>query len=347
MYGLDLFSGIGGISIALEPWVRPIVYCERDRYAQGVLLSRMADGTLQRAPIWDDVRTLHQHMFPRVDIIYGGFPCQDISTAGRGEGLGGERSGLFFEIIRLTRECGPAFVFLENVPAIRTRGLNEVARAFTDIGYDCRWTVVSASEIGAPHIRKRWFLLAHNNGSIIWNKQQRPPSRRFGVQTKGETFPPFDGTPRPVADAGRAGFPGPWECGGISQTESKGPSTIIERGGCSSDDVANADCVRQPQSAGNEQTLGLGPFISCENVADTESERGSEGRLPFRTTPTEPVAHDDSEYFGKLIPWSIEPSVGRVANGIPHRVDRIKGLGNAVVPQQAQVAFQRLLGADV
>ena len=169
--GLDLFSGIGGISIALSPWVRTIAYCEQDRYAQSVLLSRMSEGKLHRAPIWDDVQTLTGEMLPTIDIIFGGFPCQDISVAGRGEGLGGERSGLFYEIIRLTKETRTPFVFLENVPAIRTRGLREVARAFTEIGYDCRWTCLSAASVGAPHKRERWFLLAHANSSDLRVKQ--------------------------------------------------------------------------------------------------------------------------------------------------------------------------------
>lgn len=162
--GLDVFSGIGGISKALENWVRPVTYCENDKYAQGVLLSRMQDGSMPIAPIWDDVKSLSAKLLPAIDIIYGGFPCQDISIAGNGAGLAGKRSGLFFEIIRLTEEIRPAFVFLENVPAIRTRGLREVVRAFTDIGYDCRWTCVSAAEVGAPHLRKRWFLLAYADG---------------------------------------------------------------------------------------------------------------------------------------------------------------------------------------
>jgi len=84
--GLDLFSGIGGITLALSEWVRPIAYCEIDRYCQGVLLSRMRSGDISTAPIWDDVRTLKGEMLPKVDIIYGGFPCQDISTAGHGKG---------------------------------------------------------------------------------------------------------------------------------------------------------------------------------------------------------------------------------------------------------------------
>src|SRR5216684_872072 len=92
MYGLDLFSGIGGITKALEGYVQPVAYCENDRYAQGVLLSRMANGDLPNAPIWSDILTLRGAMLPRTpEIIYGGFPCQDISVAGRGKGLDGER----------------------------------------------------------------------------------------------------------------------------------------------------------------------------------------------------------------------------------------------------------------
>jgi len=164
--GLDLFSGIGGITLALRPWVRPIAYCENDRWAQACLLSRMYDGSLPNAPIWDDVSTLSKDIIgpEPIDIIYGGFPCQDISCAGLGAGLGGKRSGLFFEIARLVGELRPNFVFLENVPAITTRGLTEVCLALTALGYDCRWTIVSAAEIGAVHIRERWFLLAHANG---------------------------------------------------------------------------------------------------------------------------------------------------------------------------------------
>lgn len=163
--GLDLFSGIGGIGLALSPWVRTVAYCEQDRYAQAVLMSRMRAGDIDRAPIWDDVRTLRGDMLDGIDIIFGGFPCQDISVAGTGKGLEGKRSGLFFEIMRLVDEVRPAFVFLENVPAIRTRGLNRVLYEFTARGYDCRWTVLSAASVGAPHLRERWFLLAHaDNG---------------------------------------------------------------------------------------------------------------------------------------------------------------------------------------
>jgi DNA (cytosine-5)-methyltransferase 1 len=159
--GLDLFSGIGGLTLALGPWVRPVAYCENDAYAQAVLLSRMRDGRLPQAPIWDDVRTLDGRDLPPIDIIYGGFPCQDLSVAGAGAGLQGERSSRFFDVVRLIRELRPRHVFLENVPAIATRGLSRVLMEIASVGYNARWTTLSAGELGAPHLRERWWLYAY------------------------------------------------------------------------------------------------------------------------------------------------------------------------------------------
>lgn len=173
MNGLDLFSGIGGITIALEEWVKPVAYCENDRYAQAVLLSRQSSGELPQAPIWDDIKTLNKEVLQceSLDIIYGGFPCQDISVAGNGKGLAGERSGLVFEFFRLISSYRPTFVFMENVPAITIRGLDRILLEFATLGYDARWTIVSAAEIGALHIRERWFLLAHAHGKSVRKKQ--------------------------------------------------------------------------------------------------------------------------------------------------------------------------------
>lgn len=193
MNGLDLFSGYGGISRALRPWVRTIAYCEIERYCQGILLSEMQRGRLDRGPIWDDVRTLHVGVFNfRVDIISGGFPCQDISIAGNGKGLEGERSGLVFEYLRLIRELRPSYVFMENVPAITIRGLDRILLGLDALGYDARWTIVSAAEMGAPHLRERWWLLAHANGErgrIQPDRQSRSKSKtEFGNDGKKESM---------------------------------------------------------------------------------------------------------------------------------------------------------------
>jgi DNA (cytosine-5)-methyltransferase 1 len=160
--GLSLFTGIGGLDVALSDWVRPLAYCEIDPYCQAVILSRISTRDLEQAPIWNDIRTLNAYLFEgAIDIIYGGFPCQDISITGKGKGLEGERSGLFFEILRLAEEIKPEYVFLENVAAITSRGGLRVVREIAEMGYDCRWCTISASSIGALHKRERWFLLAH------------------------------------------------------------------------------------------------------------------------------------------------------------------------------------------
>lgn len=174
--GFDLFSGIGGISLALKDWVRTVVYCEIDPFCRGILASRMSTGDLSIAPIWDDITTFPEFEFEKlsgyIDIVFGGFPCQGISIARDGQGLADERSGLFYEIVRLCREIRPKFIFLENVPNITSRGGIEVVREITALGYDCRWCVISAESTGAPHKRERFFLLAYSQSERLQEKRQ-------------------------------------------------------------------------------------------------------------------------------------------------------------------------------
>lgn len=284
--GLDLFSGIGGLSLALEPWVRTVAYCEQDPYAQAVLLSRMRDGLLDDGPIWDDVRTLQgDHFGARIDFISGGVPCQDFSVAGHGKGLAGERSGLFSEFFRLCEELEPTWAFLENVPAVRTRGLRDIVSRFASLRYDCRWTVLAAASVGAPHLRERWFLLAKR---------------------------------------------------------------------------ADADCDRLPSICSPfdhywEDARGHEPDGLDSDVSDADGEplRDEQQRRPYRfagaVSPEGkevPVAHGEAQYMEPTSSkwWSLEPHLGRVADGVPFRVDRLRCLGNGVVPLQARRAFEILSG---
>jgi DNA (cytosine-5)-methyltransferase 1 len=160
LHGLDLFSGIGGISFALSGMVQTVGYCEIDEPCRRVLLHNMKKRRLDDAPIWEDVRTLTKDNLPkRVDIIMAGFPCQSVSIAGKRTGLRG-KSGIFKEIVRIAAICRPTLLFLENVPEILNGSIVTVVRSLADLGYDMRWTIMSASDLGAPHIRRRWFLLA-------------------------------------------------------------------------------------------------------------------------------------------------------------------------------------------
>lgn len=259
LIGLSLFTGIGGLDVALSEYVRPIAYCEIDPYCQGILLSRMADRSLQWAPIWDDIRTFPiQGKHP--DVLYGGFPCQDISIAGNGKGLAGQRSGLFFEIMRLAKESKPKFIFLENVPAITTRGGLRVVREIAEMGYGCRWCTLAASEIGARHKRERWFLLAHSNEKRL---------QRYRVRTFS-----------------------------------------------------------------NEKKFNV-TFNSSTNVSDTRCESK-------RSKEESKWASKNTSRYDRF--WEVEPSICRVVDGISNRLDRIKCLGNSVVPQQAKEAFKILMG---
>ena len=158
---IDVFSGIGGIGKALAPFVKPLLYCEWDKYCQQVLTARMRSNHIDRAPIHSDIKSLHlsPHMKPKM--IGGGFPCQDISTAGQQVGMAGNRSSLFFEIMRLVDESPSiSHVFLENVANIVKCGMAEVVQELRKRGFNIVWTTRSAASLGAPHQRSRWFCLA-------------------------------------------------------------------------------------------------------------------------------------------------------------------------------------------
>lgn len=176
---LDLFSGIGAFSCGLEDAgaFRAVAYCEQADYPRRVLMARYPG-----VPVYDDVRTLtaarlrRDGIFPNV--ICGGFPCQDVSWAGTGLGLAGARSGLWSEYARLIGELRPDYALVENVEALRRRGLAAVLGDLAQLRYDAEWDTVSACAVGAPHVRRRLFVVAYPNGKHgregLWNTSPRP-----------------------------------------------------------------------------------------------------------------------------------------------------------------------------
>ncbi len=164
--GVSLFSGAGGLDIAARNCgIKTVCYVENDRYAQGVLMSRIREGALDDAPIWDDVKTFDGKPSGKVDIVFGGFPCQDVSNAGKRKGLKeGTRSGLWFEFARILREIRPRYVLVENVPGLIIRGFDDVLGELAEMGYDAEWEMLSACEVGAPHMRKRVLIMAYADG---------------------------------------------------------------------------------------------------------------------------------------------------------------------------------------
>jgi DNA (cytosine-5)-methyltransferase 1 len=160
---LALFAGAGGGVLAghLLGW-RTVCAVELNAYCRRILLNRQRDGLLDPFPIWDDIHTFDGRPWRgHIEVITGGFPCQDVSAAGKGAGLAGERSGLWFEMLRIIDEVRPPFVFAENSPNLRTRGLGTVIEGLTGLGYGVRWCVLGARHVGAPHRRDRMWILAH------------------------------------------------------------------------------------------------------------------------------------------------------------------------------------------
>jgi DNA (cytosine-5)-methyltransferase 1 len=164
MQVLDLFSGIGGFSLGLEKvGFETVAFCEIEPYCQAVLRRHWPD-----TPIYDDVRQINADRLAadghdRIDVITAGFPCQDISFAGHGAGLDGERSGLWFEVARIVGDIRPQWVMLENVAALLGRGMGRVIGDLASIGYDAQWEVISASAVGAPHRRQRVWIVAYDS----------------------------------------------------------------------------------------------------------------------------------------------------------------------------------------
>jgi DNA (cytosine-5)-methyltransferase 1 len=178
---LALFAGAGGGILGghLLGW-RTVCAVERDAYAAQVLAQRQNDGCLRPFPIWSDVCSFDGRPWRGiVDVVSGGFPCQDISASGNGKGLSGERSGLWTEMFRIIREVEPEYVFVENSPILTSRGLGTVLGDLASIGFDAQWDVFSAADFGADHLRERIWIVAHSNKILgsprAWPKQQSEP----------------------------------------------------------------------------------------------------------------------------------------------------------------------------
>jgi DNA (cytosine-5)-methyltransferase 1 len=308
-----LFSGIGGFELAAT-WCGMSVefVAEIEPYCCALLSERFPG-----VPNLGDVTTIDWSRAPRVDVLCGGFPCQDISNAGKRAGITGARSGLWREYARAIRELRPRFVLVENVRALTQRGLPVVLGDLASLGYDAEWQVLSAADVGAPHKRDRLWIVAYANGD-----RQRQPEGRI-VQERGR----LGDSGEDVADAndsGRDGRSGEQWASGRRESADGGEA------------LPDTPSVRRGQDGDGSQPRALG-----EAVPDAVRERGQLSpvwRLPTvegaRRDGTARSPRDGSAW------WAVEPDVGRVAHGVPARVDRLRGLGNAIVPQCA-VPFLR------
>ena len=236
---LALFAGAGGGILGghLLGW-RTVCAVEWEPYPASVLAARQNDGILPPFPIWDDVQTFDGRPWRGiVDVVSGGFPCQDISSAGKGAGIEGSRSSMWKHMARIIGEVRPQYAFVENSPMLVKRGLAVVISDLAEMGYDCQWCIVSASDCGAPHKRDRLWLVAH---------------------------------------------------------------TASQRRRCGNSKWKDAEDVGERSEDTRGDTRGMGA-------------------------------------------WDIESPVGRVADGVAARVDRLKAIGNGQVPIVAATAWNILI----
>ena len=303
MNELALFAGAGGGILGghLLGW-RTVAAVEIEDYPRRVLLQRQADGFLPRFPIWDDVRTFDGKPWRRkVDVISGGFPCQDISAAGKGAGIDGERSGMWGEMARIIGEVRPRYAFVENSPMLVTRGLERVLADLTQMGYDSRWGVVSAADVGANHRRERIWIVAHSNSNI--NIRQKSRSNGIQETIQGEQGAQYSSTRE------------------FSRASDVFGENSLQRHE-KSNQVAYSKLVGREKRA-NEQGID-GNRQTSSNLGDCGETFGNYGQ--------------SSDW------WSTEPNVGRVANGVASRMDRLKAIGNGQVPLCAATAWRILSG---
>ena len=325
---LSLCSGYGGIERGLELAGfkhRVIAHVEIEAFAIAHLVEKMEKGRLHPAPIWSNLKTLPLDCFRgRVDVLTGGYPCQPFSAAGQRKGKDDPRHlwPYIFEIIKAIK---PFRCFFENVEGHISLGLREVISDLESLGYQTTWGIFSAREVGAPHQRKRVFIMADTQ------------SQRHGS----------GGGQRDLhkADGGQVG-----KCLSITAITSKGATRELadtdDSGGGASKCKANK--YESTVVKGWEEQPQFKPSRQCEDLADTNGTRSQAGLSRQERPDEERHAREPDHGGGEQgrwqieMPWPPEPSVGRVVDGVADRVDRIRLLGNGVVPQTAALAWVTL-----
>jgi DNA (cytosine-5)-methyltransferase 1 len=312
----SLFSGIGGIDLGLE---RAGMECawqvENNPYCVKVLEKHWPN--VRR---YGDIKEVDWSSIEAVDLICGGFPCQPVSVAGRRVAQADDR-WLWPHFADAIRHLRPEYVLLENVPGLLSAGggtaFAEVLGDLATCGYDTEWDCIPASACCAPHLRYRVLLVAY---PIDPGPQGRQPE--LGRQVGKRTQPTNQGRPDDVPDAEGGG------AGSVSEKprrSSKAP-TNSDRSG---QGMAHADGNGRGQPPPNPRAVGHG------------------GNPPSERCRARPMVFPDRLTFHATIMrtswWAVEPDVGRVAHGVPHRVDRLRGLGNAVVPQVAEWIGRRIM----
>ena len=368
---LDLFSGIGGFALAAE-WVwkdelEIVGFCEIEDYAQKILKKNFPN-----VSIYKDITKLDGNKIKNIDLLTGGFPCQDISVAGKGAGIEGERSGLWSEMYRIISEVRPKYALIENVPMLIHRGLERVLCDLAKIGYDAEWQIIGADDVGAWHRRKRIWIVAYprcklgEKGTeeqrrlrrLTKKRNSRNKSTRSGEAQLSTKVMAYTVSKRWGAPENRE------ICKGRTPNTSIYPGSIPRTSSKVSSDTSSIRwnsrfnlrgkrylqtvkkwCIKEDNSKRYRRKHR--PGKTCSNIPNSSSKRleGYRGYKELEVTGQAPNITSERSREEIRSYWSSEPNVGRVANGVSNRVDKLKGLGNAIVPQVAETIMYRIKNA--
>jgi len=366
LFGLSLCSGAGGIDLGLTiaiPGYRTVGHVERETFAAATLVARMEDATLDYAPVWDDVASFDGRPWRgAVDIVTAGYPCQPFSVAGKRLGTEDPRH-LWPHVARIIGECEPPFVFLENVAHHLRLGFPEVASGLVGMGYRLAAGLFTAAEVGAPHKRERLFILAIREGCelanparLLWNplEWRQPDGDAANVaDAEGKCErEPADETNALARSRQAWDEPGN-ECSDVAhaadrQLPQPGRCPETRKGsGRDGPGLAHADGDRRQQAERGQPQNGRSD--PCQPHVDDADGAGSQGRGDDigehagerPAWPPGPCDADGWERYLRCAP-DLEPAVRRGADGLAHRVDRLRLCGNGVVPLVAAHALRTL-----
>jgi len=335
MKELSLFSGAGGgvLGTQLLGW-ETIGYVEYNEYCQRVIRQRIEDGCLDNAPIFSDVNAFISEGYAdaykgMVGVISAGFPCQPFSVAGK-RGAEDDPRNCWPQTLDIIRRVRPRYCLLENVGGLLSRKhryFETILKDLAESGYDARWKVISAAEVGAPHKRDRLWVVASNSNNLSMGWEERPGEGVQSIFEEPEGQEPeyvCESVPR-TGDVAHSNSSRELQSEGGKQDERRWA-------GYDGEEVAHTSGIRLEEHGHSQAEDAI---ERSKEVSDTSSERLEGRKLPIG----EEEAYAPT---GSTCWWDTEPRVGRVANGMAHRVDRLKALGNGQVPAVVETAFRLL-----
>ena len=349
MNGLALCSGFGGIERGLESRIdgfKTICHVEGEAYAVANLVKKIQEGAIHEAPIWSNVQTFDGTPWRgKLDIITGGFPCQPHSSAGKLLGQKDPRN-LWPDVKRIIGEVSPALLFLENVSNINNTIGPSIVADLAEMGYDSAWCVVRASDVGAPHRRARWFIMAHAHGessnSELSRTHRKVPSKGRRLQTRKDQREAWckSGCESKNDDANTYNS----NESNMRIHESFEGSSKLEKVTLSDTDSERSGKSRKIQERSNGKLSGSESEKRAIDLSNTDRQRAERLGLKLRPRPLFKRYIDAESIESRRFEdwWAVEPPVGRMVDGVAHWVDRLRGCGNGVVPQQAAYAFDIL-----